>query len=98
MLDGLSIFLGILAWWIPLRAMLPRRRDGGFFYIISSFAACALSIQLQLFEVMAHMYREEAGVGEENFAFLYQACGIMMMGTFLLVGISIYVKNKSRKK
>lgn len=98
MLDNISIFLGILAWWVPIRAMLPWRRAGGFFYIIGSFAACALSIQLQLFQVMGQMYLDEAGVGEETFSFLYQACGIMMMGTFILVGISIYVKNKARKK
>lgn len=93
MLDFISIFLGVVAWVIPFRAMLPKYVRGGWHYLIFSLAACAISMQLQIFEVMFTMSNDES-VSQDVFDSLIFACGVMIFGTFLLNGMSIFVKRK----
>lgn len=93
MLDFISIFLGVLAWAIPFRAMLPKYVYGGWHYLIFSLAACAISMQIQILEVMFTMSNDES-VPQDVFDSLIFACGFMIFGTFLLNGISVLVKRK----
>lgn len=89
----LSFILGVAAWVIPIFAMMPKRRSGGFLYVIASLVACAFSIQLQLMNVVWDLSRD-ALLMDEKFDFLILACVIVMTGTFFFIGLSVYVKKK----
>lgn len=91
-----SLILGAVAWVIPIFAMMPKRRSGGFLYVIGSLASCAFSIQLQLINVVWDL-SHDAVLVDETFDFLILACTVVMVGTFFLIGLSVYVKKKSRK-
>lgn len=90
-----SLILGVIAWAIPIFAMMPKGRNGGYFYVIASLVACAFSVQVQLVEVVRDLSNDTLLV-DEKFDFLIFACGLVMVGTFFFIGLSVYVKKKKK--
>lgn len=88
-----SLILAAAAWTIPILAMMPKRRKGGYLYVIGSLAACAFSIQLQLVQVVMDLNNDTV-ILDEKFDFLILSGSILVVGTFLLLGLSVYVKKK----
>lgn len=97
MLDFISIFLGLLAWGIPLYEMSPKRDNTGYIYVLLSFGACAISMQLQIFQILKALSEQVTGMGERVDAVTLSS-GILMVGTFFLVGLSVYLRKKRSKK
>lgn len=100
MIHFLSVILGVISWCIPLRVIFLKNHVG-YFYTIPSFATCAFSLQLQLFKIMSTMSQSMTqsmwDMGESiDQVTLY--CGIMIVGNFLLIAVSILVKNLRQKK
>lgn len=93
MFDFISIFLGVLGWAIPVRAMLPRYVLGGWHYVVLSLGACAISMQMQVFQIMSVMNGGSV-VEDATFESVTFRCGVMILGTFLLNGVSVVVKRK----
>lgn len=88
-----SFILAVSAWAIPILAMMPKRRKGGYLYVIGSLAACAFSIQLQLMDLVLDLNNDTV-ITDEKFDFLILASCLLVAGTFFLIGVSLYVKKK----
>lgn len=97
MLDFLSVLFGLLAWGIPIRAMTTKHIQKGFHYVILSLGACTFSIQFQVLKVIFDLYGVQKTVEDTTFSFIQQSLALMIIGTALFLGMSIYVKNKHKK-
>lgn len=94
MLDFCSVIFGCIAWWVPIRGMLPKHREGGYQYVIISLGACAFSVQFQVLKVILDLYSMEKSVNDNTFSYITQSLAVMIAGTLIFLVMSIYLRNK----
>lgn len=89
----LTAVFSLLAWFIPVAAMTQRHRGKGYSYIIFSLAACAVSIQFQVFHIIFLLSQNEI-VADSSFSHVLTFCFLHISMTLLLLLASIYKKRR----
>lgn len=93
----ISVIFALLAWWIPVRAILPAHIHKGWHYVVLSLGACTVSLQVQIMKIVFALNSSSSGLEQEVFDRITYSCGAMILATFLLLAISIFVKRNQNK-
>lgn len=94
--DILSVTFACFAWYIPISAMRLKNAHKSYHYLVLSLAACAFSLQFQVFKVMMDMTGANS-IDDDTFHLITTACALVMLGTFVLCPLSIYIKKNRHK-
>ncbi|MFI3254381.1 MAG: hypothetical protein R3Y63_08620 [Eubacteriales bacterium] len=89
-----TLFFAVLAWGIPLRAITPKHRNRGFYYVIGSLGACLSAILVQMLRVVLGLYFGGEILSAEEFSLMTTGLAVVIVGTAMFLLMSIYIKNK----
>lgn len=92
MYNILSLFLGLLAWSLPvIYLMVGRRRD---LFCGGSFGLCAASLYLQLRETLGRVNRGDFSGIEDTFYAVFFAASVLLAVTAALNALILLRKER----